>query len=111
MSYTIFEKFGDEYSERRMVEAQITDKEKSLAGYHKDHYMVKILIAQIAQLKEKIEVMQHDYSTAAFNNTLNEQIQLERKSLAGYGEGHYMIKVIQGRIIKLQERIQKKTRN
>ena len=92
------------------LEQQLLSYQKSLAGYGKTHYMVEIISEKIAQLKATIEERQSDYSFASFDVSLEKQIQLERKSLAGYGGQHYMIKVITERIEKLQERVKKNKR-
>ena len=87
--------------------------EKSLAGFHPTHYIRESLIAKIAEVKVKIEERQSDYRYADFGAVTIEQVlEGQKKALAGYGSGHYMVGVITERIIQLQERIdQKKTRN
>jgi len=93
------------------LEQQIIDAEKSLAGYGKTHYMVEVIAERIAQLKAKLEERQSDFRYATFDVSLQKKIELERKSLAGYGAQHYMVGVVTERIEKLQERIDAEKKN
>ena len=85
--------------------------EKSLAGFHKDHYIRQSLIEQIAILRPKAAT---EKSNIAYNLkfTLEEQLAEQEKSLAGFWSGHYIVPTIEAEIKQLEEKIiQKKTRN
>jgi len=82
--------------------------EKTLAGFHKDHYIRQSLIDKIAILKVKVET---ERAELADTRTLEEKLAFEKKLEAGYERGHPIL--ASGRfntIAILEEQIKKNER-
>jgi len=97
---------------------QLKDLEKTLAGFHKDHYIRDSLIARIAILRVKAQEEKSiladpsdPRNPSATISALKGKVQSLQKTLAGFHPAHYIRDSIQSDIIAIQIQIKKKMRN